>query len=154
MAGLYRRLAGQDVSIHFVSSSPWQLYDPLQDFLRSSGFPWATMHLKTVRFRDETLLSLFKKGTETKPAQIEPLLQRYPERRFILIGDSGEQDPEVYGDLAQRYPGQIYRILIRNIDASTATDSRYLEAFSHIARHQWQLFDDPREISVTDLLGQ
>lgn len=152
MPKLFQRLVEHGVTIHYVSSSPWQLYDPLYDFIRSAGFPWATLDLKDVRFRDETLLNLFKKGTETKPGQIEPILQHYAERQFILVGDSGEQDPEVYGDIAHRYPAQIHRILIRNADNSKAEDQRFKEAFKHIARNKWQLFDDPGQISIDDLL--
>jgi hypothetical protein len=152
MPELYQRLAKHGVTIHYVSSSPWQLYDPLYDFIRSAGFPWATLDLKDVRFRDETLFNLSKKGTETKPGQIEPILQHHAERQFILVGDSGEQDPEVYGDIARRYPAQIYRILIRNADNSKAEDLRFKEAFNHIARNTWRLFDHPGQISIDDLL--
>ena len=55
MADLYAQWSAQDASFHFVSSSPWQLYSPLEEFLDASGFPWATYSLKAVRFRDETL---------------------------------------------------------------------------------------------------
>ena len=153
MSALYRQLALHDAAIHFVSSSPWQLYDPLDEFISSSGFPWATLNLKYIRFRDETFFNLFKKGTETKPLQIEPILQRFPNRRFILIGDSGEQDPEVYGDIARRYPAQVHRILIRNADDSDAESDRYKIAFKNIARNKWQLFNRPEQVSLDDLLS-
>jgi hypothetical protein len=153
MPELYRSLAAGGARLHFVSSSPWQLYPPLEAFIEASGFPWATLSLKSVRFRDETLLNFFKKGTETKPAQIEPILQRYPERKFILVGDSGEQDPEVYGDIARRYPAQIIKILIRNADGSDDGDQRYRKVFDGIARDSWQLFDDPAQIAADELLN-
>jgi hypothetical protein len=153
MPELYRRLSAGGAKIHFVSSSPWQLYRPLLDFIDGAGFPWATLNLKAIRFRDETLFNLFKKGTETKPEQIEPILQRYPQRKFILIGDSGEQDPEVYGDIARRYPAQIQRILIRNVDARIEQDERYKTAFKNVARNKWQLFDYPEQLAADDLLG-
>ncbi|MCP4983674.1 MAG: DUF2183 domain-containing protein [Gammaproteobacteria bacterium] len=150
MSELFRRLADRGVSFHFVSSSPWQLYDPLRDFMQQENFPWASLNLKAVRFRDETLFNLFKKGTETKPGQIEPILQRYPQRRFILVGDSGEQDPEVYGDIARRYTTQIQHILIRNVGNAGA--ARFSKAFSKIDSSKWQVFDHPGQISVDDLL--
>jgi phosphatidate phosphatase APP1 len=40
-------------------------------------------------------------------------MERFPQRRFLLIGDSGEKDPEVYDVLRQRFPAQIVGILIR-----------------------------------------
>ncbi|HEY9052613.1 MAG TPA: phosphatase domain-containing protein [Gammaproteobacteria bacterium] len=153
MPELYRWLVEQNAVIHFVSSSPWQLYEPLQAFTHKAGFPWASMSLKDVRFRDETVFNLFKKGTETKPLQIEPVLQRHAGRQFILVGDSGEQDPEVYGDIARRYPSQVKRILIRNVDGSSAEDERYKLAFKNVHRNKWQLFDQPVEIDVGELLN-
>ena len=152
MPEFYRQLAAAGARLHFVSSSPWQLYGPLQDFFRRAGFPRATLNLKDVRFRDQTLLNLFRPGTETKPAQIEPLLQRYPARRFVLIGDSGEQDPEIYGDIARRYPSQVVRILVRNLDGGNPGDQRYKSAFAGVAADKWQLFDHPGQISTSDLL--
>lgn len=154
MSELYRQLTNQGAALHFVSSSPWQLYGPLMSFTQQADFPWATMSLKYVRFRDKTLLNLFKKGTETKPEQIEPLLQRFPKRRFILIGDSGEQDPEVYGDIARRFPSQIYHILIRNVDNSTERDRRYKLAFKDIPKSKWRLFDQPEQAAIDGLLGR
>ena len=154
MPQLYRSLTAGGASLHFVSSSPWQLYLPLVEFIETEGFPWATLNLKAVRFRDETLLNLFKQGTETKPAQIEPILQRYPGRKFILIGDSGEQDPEVYADIARRYAAQIVKVLIRNVDGSDAGDERYAAAFEGIPAARWRLFDDPAEISAGDLFNR
>jgi hypothetical protein len=152
MPELYRELAAGGASLHFVSSSPWQLYQPLHDFLDAAGFPWATMSLKSFRFRDKTFFNLFKKGSETKPAQIVPILERYPGHRFILIGDSGEQDPEVYGEIARRFPDAIRHILIRNLDGAGRGDARFLEAFKQVPAQKWQLFDDPGQLVASDLM--
>jgi len=150
MADLYAQWAEQDASFHFVSSSPWQLYSPLAEFLDASGFPWATFSLKAVRFRDETLFDLFKQGTETKPAAIKAILQSYPERQFILVGDSGEQDPEVYADLMREFPEQIIEIYIRNVTGAAFDDERFSTVFSGIAADRWHLFDDPGRLHARD----
>lgn len=139
MPELYREWAKNDVSFHFVSSSPWQLYEPLVDFLDSEGFPSATLDLKAMRFRDETLLDLFKKGTETKPQIIAGILDRYPARQFILVGDSGEQDPEVYAGIFREYPEQIAKIFIRNVSGESADNERFRSVFEGIAEERWQL---------------
>ena len=133
---------------HFVSSTPWQLYEPLSEFTKKAGFPTATFDLKYVRFTDETLGNLFKKGTETKPTQIKPLLEAYPKRRFILIGDSGEQDPEVYAEMLCNYPEQIVRIYIRNVTKSSPDDQRFKKTFFGIAREKWKLFKDPAGLEL------
>ena len=53
------------------------------------AYPAGAFHLKHVRLKDRTLLNLFKDGDETKPPVIEEILARHPERRFVLVGDSG-----------------------------------------------------------------
>lgn len=141
----YTHWAAHDASFHFVSSSPWQLYSPLREFLDDSGFPWATYSLKAVRFRDETLLDLFKKGTETKPLIIKGILDRYPGRTFILVGDSGEQDPEVYAALLREYPQQVFEAYIRNVTQARADDERFTAVFDGIEPERWHLFDDPAD---------
>lgn len=143
MAELYREWSGEGTGLHFVSSSPWQLYEPLGEFLDRHGFPWATFSLKSVRFRDDTLLDLFKKGTETKPAAIKEILDRYPGRQFILVGDSGEQDPEVYASLLRERPDQVVKIYIRNVTEESADNARFTSLFDGIDRDRWQLFEDP-----------
>jgi len=150
MADLYAQWTEQDASFHFVSSSPWQLYRPLEEFLDASGFPWATFSLKAVRFRDETLFDLFKEGTETKPAAIKAILKNYPGRKFILVGDSGEQDPEVYADLMREFPQQIVEIYIRNVTGASSDDARFTAVFSGLATDRWHLFDDPDRLHARD----
>ena len=143
MAALYKTWAAEDASFHFVSSSPWQLYTPLEAFLDENGFPWATFNLKAVRFRDETLFDLFKKGTETKPLIIREILDRYPGRSFVLVGDSGEQDPEVYAALLRDYPDQVEKVLIRNVTEAARDDARFKGLFEDVSPERWDLFEDP-----------
>jgi hypothetical protein len=144
MAALYRRWAEHGALIHFVTSSPWQLYAPITDFLHRAGFPSATFSMKYVRFKDATFFNLFKSGEETKPGQIEPILQALPGKRFILVGDSGEQDPEVYAAIAREYPEQIAKIFIRLLASNSARD--YDTVFSGIPDGKWQLFTNPAEL--------
>ncbi len=152
MSSLYSDWAEQGVEVHFVSSSPWQLYAPLQEFLDAAGFPESALNLKLVRFRDETLLDLFKKGTETKPVLIEEILQTYPNRYFVLVGDSGEQDPEVYSALLRKHPQQILKIYIRNVTNESADNDRFKSVFATIDPGCWELFADPQTLQLPELL--
>jgi hypothetical protein len=148
MAKRYDDWSANDVSFHFVSSSPWQLYSPLTEFLDDSGFPWATLSLKPIRFRDETFFDLFKKGTETKPAAIEKILMAYPGRDFVLVGDSGEQDPEVYAALIRKFPDQVRNIYIRNVTQETPDNERFEVVFDGVDPDRWSLFDDPKDLDL------
>ena len=108
-------------AFHFVSASPYQLFEDLSSLFEAEGFPLATYHLKRIRVKDKTLLQLFADPFEYKIRQIERILQKYPQRKFILIGDSGEKDPEVYIELCRRYPDQIEKIWIRNVNDADAS---------------------------------
>lgn len=151
MVEKYAEWAARDVRFHFVSSSPWQLYPPLCEFMQRAGFPEATYALKAIRFTDRSLLNLFRSGTETKPAQIEPLLHAYPHRRFVLIGDSGEEDAAVYAMLMRRYPDQIVACYIRVV--GPAGVSRDSVPSSGTNARQCVLFSDPSTLAI-DFTGR
>lgn len=146
MAELYRQLAGTEVRFHFVSGSPWQLYEPLRQFFKSSGFPSASFHLKHVTFDDGALLNLAQDPYKFKVPVIRELFERYPARKFILIGDSGEKDPEVYSTIAQEFSDRVIAILIRNVSAEPATAARYTSVFAHVSPEKWRIFSEPSEI--------
>lgn len=148
MSGLYGRWGKQGMVFHYVSSSPWHLYNPLLDFFVQEAFPWATLSLKVFRFKDRTFFDLFKKGTKTKPEQIEQLLTRYPNRNFILVGDSGEQDAEVYAKIAKKFPTRIEKILIRNVPEAMADVERYQKLFLDVDDRLWQVFDAPEDVDI------
>ncbi len=146
MAQQYHKWLGANGTLHYVSSSPWQLYPVLDDFLTKSGFPVADYALKSFRFKDSSLINLFASSLDTKPPQIIDILQRYPNRQFILVGDSGEKDPEVYAQIQRQYPQQIKSIFIRNVTNEKAENERFVTVFEHLKAEQWQLFKTADEL--------
>lgn len=146
MAEVYRQWSNAGAAFHFVSASPWQLYEPLAEFAGQAGFPSATFHLRQVRFRDSSVLSLLADPLEAKLSMIEPLMATFPRRRFILVGDSGERDPEVYGRIAEKHPDQVLRIYIRDVTGQAAQSPRYQAAFGKLSADKWQLFQQPSTI--------
>lgn len=147
MAELYRGWAEQGAAFHYVSNSPWQLYEPLAELLDRGGFPPGSVHLRLLRFKDRTLIEFLREGSWAKQAVILSLLERWPQRRFVLVGDSGEQDPEVYGDVARAKPDQVLRILIRNVSDEPAAAARYQQAFRDLSPDVWQVFEDPAQVT-------
>jgi phosphatidate phosphatase APP1 len=137
---------------HFVSSSPYQLYDELETFRKRAGFPAATFHLKRIRPKDyKILLKLFASPLKAKIATITSIIDRFPGRTFVLVGDSGEKDPEVYGNLARMYPKQIVQVYIRNVSSAGKEgfdDDRMEAAFAGVPLDKWSLFDDATEIQL------
>ena len=136
------------VAFHYISASPWQLYEPLAAFVVSNGFPEGTFELKEFRWKDRSFFSLFGDPEKYKSGIIEPLLKQFPKRSFILLGDSGERDPEIYGTLARKFPEQIRHIYIRDVTNEPADSVRYQEAFRDVPVAKWQVFREPGEIEV------
>lgn len=151
MAALYRQWTQQlGASIHYVSASPWQLYTPLAQFFQQQNFPMGTYHMKFFRWKDSSFFNLFQSPVTYKMSVIKPMLTHFPRRKFILVGDSGEKDPEAYGELARLYPRQIIKIFIRNVSDEHPHNSRLQTAFRNISPATWQLFTDPKEIQFLE----
>ncbi|MCX6921922.1 MAG: DUF2183 domain-containing protein [Verrucomicrobia bacterium] len=147
MAEVYRTWADKmAVQFCYVSASPWQLFLPLSEFVKSNGFPTAAFYLKKFRLKDQSFLSLFESPEHYKPTVIEPLLKQFPRRQFVLMGDAGERDPEIYASLARRYPQQVVRILSRDVTGEPADSERFQSIFGGLPPGLWQIFRTPAEI--------
>ena len=99
----------------FVSSSEWNLYDLLDDFFSFNYFPKGVFLLRKLEY---SIYKFWKSGGgshEHKYEKIKDLVKLYPEHQFILIGDSGQQDPEIYSRLALEFPDRIDAIYIRKV---------------------------------------
>jgi phosphatidate phosphatase APP1 len=102
--------------IFYVSSSPWNIYDVLEDFLNAHGVPPGPLFLK------DWSPSVLGKHRTHKLGIIRTLLLTYPDLPFVLIGDSGEEDPEIYLQVVREHPGRISAIYIRDV-TSDARDA-------------------------------
>jgi phosphatidate phosphatase APP1 len=112
--------------IFYVSSSPWNIYDVLEDFLNVHGVPAGPLFLK------DWSPSVLGKHKTHKLGIIRTLLRTYPELPFILIGDSGEEDPEIYLQTVREHPGRIPAIYIR--DVTTARRDAEVHAIARVSR--------------------
>lgn len=106
--------------IFFVSGSPWNLYDLLIEFMELQGIPRGPLLLKDFGLGPRKLLKTDTR--EHKLGCIRPILDLYPKLPFILIGDSGERDPEIYREVVREYPGRIRAIYIRQIGSGRRSD--------------------------------
>ncbi len=140
MAEAYQRWARAGAQFHYLSASPWQLYPALKEFLDTNGFPAGTFHLKQFRLKDSSALAVLGSQTRYKTEAIGSLLKRWPRRQFVLVGDSGEQDPEIYGEIARSHPGRIRRVYIRNVTGQGPDDPRYVRSFRGLDARQWSIF--------------
>lgn len=136
------------VSFHYVSASPWQLYLPLIEFIKNHRFPLGSVHLRLFRWKDSSWLEFFKSPREYKMRTIEFLIACGQQRRFILVGDSGESDPEIYADVARQYPRQIALILIHDVTGEEAETKRYQETFKGLPPSLWKISRDPSTLQI------
>lgn len=111
----YTEMAKLGVDIHYVSNSPWQLYPLLDRFFKMVGLPPGSFHLKQY---SGMLQGIFEPTAERKKGALEQILGDFPDRKFILVGDSGEADLEVYTDIVMANPGRILGVFIRDITTS------------------------------------
>ncbi|KAI1619449.1 cyclin H [Exophiala viscosa] len=108
----YTRLSSMGVKLHYVSNSPWQLYPLLLNYFKLAGLPLGSFHLKQY---SGMLQGIFEPAAERKRGSINRLMKDFPDRKFILVGDSGEADLEVYTDLVLDYPRRILGVFIRDV---------------------------------------
>ncbi len=97
----------------YVSNGPWNLYDLLTEFFRLNDLPPDPILL----LRDWGLSPLGflpLSQQRQKTAVISEIMARYPDLPFILIGDSGEKDPEIYCEMVHRHPGRVAAVYIRS----------------------------------------
>ncbi|MCP4249901.1 MAG: App1 family protein [bacterium] len=149
MAELYTEWANRGVCFHYVSACPWQLYEHVAAFMRSAGFPSGSLHLKRFRLKDSSVVKLFASPEALKLKEIESILEVFPRRRFVLVGDSGEKDPEVYGQLARSHPDQVIRILIRDVTGGQAEPDRFDRAFADVPPERWTVFREADELGLS-----
>lgn len=150
MADLYRYWQSQDCQFHYVSSSPWQLYRPLSELCAASGFPSGSMHLRYFRVRDQMFKRFRLVRRNSKVGIIAGIFKRLPQRRFVLVGDSGEKDPEIYAFLARRFPRQVAAVLIRDLGEHPLRGKR-LERLQRIGTQgiQTRVFTETSQIQGT-----
>src|SRR5687768_11060713 len=166
VAAFYRALerggTGADANpIFYVSSSPWNLYDVIDGFLEAQGIPTGPVLL-----RDWDLGRLTERHARHKGTAIREIFDTYPELPFVLVGDSGQEDPEIYANLVRENPGRIKAVYIRNVTPNVERTDRIqalarevaaagstlvladdtLAAAKHAAMHGWIASDAVPEI--------
>lgn len=104
---------GRPNPIFYVSSSPWNIFRLLVDFFDFQDIPRGPLFLKDYGLSAEQFLTSGHRSHKLK--QIDTILNTYPHLPFVLIGDSGQKDPEIYAEVALRQPPRIRAIYIRDV---------------------------------------
>lgn len=146
MPGLFQRLARDQICFHYISATPWQLYPSIVRFLSEHQFPEGSIHLRKFALKDATILKKIFPAHKKKRKVIESLLLQFPERKFLLFGDTGEKDPEIYGEIARKYPDQTLGLCLRNVSPDAPDSPRFRRAFSQVPSQKWIVFEDARRL--------
>ena len=147
MPKLYKKFENEGVAFHYVSGSPWQLYPFIYNFLNEEQFPQGSVDLKFFRIKDKSFINfIIADQLSYKINSIKTILDRFPERKFILIGDSGEKDPEVYSELAGKYKGRIKYIFIRDVGLIDADSERRRNVIKKSGSAKFVIFKEAAEL--------
>jgi phosphatidate phosphatase APP1 len=112
----------------YVSRGPWSIYEILDEFFQLHRIP-----IGPILFLREWGLTvqspLPRRAEDHKLELIRNMLALYRELPFVLIGDSGQRDPEIYAQIVREHPGCVLSIYIRNVSRDPARH-RAIEALA------------------------
>jgi phosphatidate phosphatase APP1 len=119
IAAFYRALydgaaGGERNPIFYVSNGPWNFFGLLVEFLKVNSIPLGPIFLRD--FGPHVLFAGDKAHGGHKLVTIEQILNAYPDLPFVLIGDSGERDPEIYAEVVARHAARVRAVYIRSVD--------------------------------------
>lgn len=167
MADIYQTWHKDGAGFIYLTNSPYQLYEPLNQFLQKS-YPEGAHYLRRIDWKtvqesiDKLIAADEDIGTKENPKKhnLIPILERFPGRKFILIGDSTEKDADIYADLylgrdfpdgfeLKAYSDRIVKIYIRDVPNSKRKAEAEV-ALNRITARQGEdiamLFHNPEDI--------
>ncbi|KAJ7574374.1 hypothetical protein C8J56DRAFT_1064884 [Mycena floridula] len=111
----YTEMHRQGVRFHYVSNGPFEILPVIGEFFKIAELPAGSLKLRS--YAGRSLFSgLMSAPAARKRAGVIDILDAFPDSKFILIGDSGEQDLELYSELANEKPNQVVAVFIRDCD--------------------------------------
>ena len=117
MADLYERLLADEhgLPVLYLSTGAWDAAPAVGRFLRRHGFPAGTLLMTDW---GPTNTGWFRSGPRHKVAQLNRLFTEFPDIRWVLVGDDGQHDPEIYAGAARRFPDHVRAIVLRQLTFS------------------------------------
>lgn len=115
MAQLLHRVQegqGSDGLVVYLSTGAWNIAPTLAAFLRANGFPPGPLLLTAW---GPTQTGWFRDGIVHKRRSLERLAAEFPQVRWLLVGDDGQHDPQIYGDFAAAHPDAVRAVAIRQL---------------------------------------
>jgi phosphatidate phosphatase APP1 len=122
-AALLRTVVGSQrhPAVVYLSNGPWNMAGPVGRFLDRNGFPAGPLLMTDW---GPTGDRLFRDGQAHKGGSLERLARDLPWVTWVLVGDDGEHDPDIYADFVRRHPGRVAAVAIRQVHIAGDTDAR------------------------------
>ncbi len=148
MAEVYARWAGQSAAFHYVSNAPLPLLGAIRVFVHHKGFPRGSLFLRGFAWGGHDMIKTFTSSDSHKRHAIPGIVGRFESRRFVLVGDTGERDPEIYAEVARRYPERVTAIFLRDPVAggTPGLEARLERVFEGLPRERWAVFTAASEL--------
>ena len=141
MADRYRHYQSiYNVTFHYLTASPDQLYPFLHEFFERERFPSGSFHMRHFTWFDKNFFEFFasKSFVRQKTNILEMFFDQTRSRQFILFGDIFQKDPEIYANIYEKYAPRILKIFIRLPTKKVA--HRLNEVFERIPTQKWATF--------------
>ena len=104
--------AWTDAPVLYLSTGAWNVVPTLQRFFRRHRLPSGPMLMTDW---GPTNTGWFRSGQEHKRTTLRRLLIDFPHVKWLLVGDDGQHDPEIYAQLAREHPDRVAAIAIRQL---------------------------------------
>ncbi len=119
MAVLYERLlrAHPGLPVIYLSTGAWNVVPTLRRFLSRNLYPRGTLLLTDW---GPTHDRWFRSGPEHKRHNLQRLAAEFPRVRWLLVGDDGQHDPQLYGEFAEAHPENVAAVAIRQLTTGQA----------------------------------
>jgi phosphatidate phosphatase APP1 len=117
MAQLYKELLAQHphAPIFYLSTGAWNTAPTLTRFLKRHGYPPGPLLMTDW---GPTADRWFRSGQEHKRTELRRLLDEFPSLQWVLVGDDGQHDPDLYAAAASGAPGRVQLVAIRQLTAT------------------------------------
>ncbi|TFK51999.1 hypothetical protein OE88DRAFT_1658744 [Heliocybe sulcata] len=121
MPDWYMEMWKRGVRFHYVSNGPFELLPVINDFIQISHLPPGSLKLRSYGGRS-LFNGLLSTPAARKRSGVLSVLEAFPESQFLLVGDTGEQDLELYAAIAAERPKQILAIFVRDVSVDENAD--------------------------------
>jgi phosphatidate phosphatase APP1 len=153
MPRLYQAWRTKGTAFHYVSGVPRELYRSMARFLNESGYPKGSVHLREWNMEGGSVLDKIDQLAGAfsdegfKRETINSLIEKFPTRRFVLVGNARTNDPEIFGEIARLHPDQVRSIFILDEDRKSDVE-RLRAAFQELPESKWKVFRNPAQVTT------